>query len=454
VTQSELEPEQKERKLPSLREIEQIVPFAWVVVFASAPLGVFEFVLPLFGTALGASATTVGWLFSVFSFTALVLRPIVGYIIDLGRRDERPWWLPSSVGLLVFGLSVYALSMALFALADSVEFLVIARLVQGVGSSITWLTINVVLADQSAPAQRARAYGWLTSLGVVGNGLGAIWTVIIVGLFDAPTRAQVTSFLPILTQYTGLPFEQWRFPTPELDSVTTLHIVFWGYVAAMLFALFLAKRSSYQRPTAPVAAQGRLSPLDPLFLPLLPLFAVAFLRAVGYALTLPVLTIYLNDRFQAGLVGVGFAFALPGIIYAFAPGPLGKLADRMGHQRAAVIGILASTLTCVFLPLLPQFWMLIPLWVFEAFCFCLTGPAISALIADTAEERLRGQAFAHYALIGGIGSAFAPTVGGWMYEAWGAAWPFWINGVVVALAALVLLRPLRKASQSASTNLA
>lgn len=452
MTQSEIGAEQNKWKLPSLREIEQIVPFAWVVVFASAPLGVFEFVLPLFGTALGASATTVGWLFSVFSFTALVLRPIVGYIIDLGRRQERPWWLPNSVGLLVFALSVYALSMALFAIANSVSMLVVARLVQGVGSSITWLTISVVLADQSAASQRARSYGWLTSLGVVGNGLGAVWTVLVVGLFDADTRAQVTSVLPILTQYTGLPFDQWRFPTPELDSVTTLHIVFWGYVAAMLLALVLAKRNTYQQQLAPVTDQGRLSPFDPLFLPLLPLFIVAFLRAVGYALTLPVLTIYLNDRFQAGLVGVGFAFALPGVIYAFAPGPLGKLADRMGHQRAALIGIAASTLTCLLLPLLPQFWMLIPLWVFEAICFCLTGPAISALIADIADEKLRGQAFAHYALIGGIGSAFAPTIGGWMYEAWGAAWPFWANGLVVALAALVLLRPLHKPSQSARTD--
>ena len=116
------------------------------------------------------------------------------------------------------------------------------------------------------------------------------------------------------------------------------------------------------------------------------------------------------------------AYLLPGLVYALAPAPLGRLADRIGHRRAAVAGLLLSVGVYVALPLLPSLLLLIPLWVVEAICFSLASPALSALLT--------------YTLAGGIGAALTPALGGWLYDNFGAALPFWGNGLLVGLAAL------------------
>ena len=79
-----------------------------------------------------------------------------------------------------------------------------------------------------------------------------------------------------------------------------------------------------------------------------------------------------------------------------------------------------------------------PLWTFEALCFSLAGPALSALLADRTAQGRRGSAFALYTLAGGIGAALTPALGGWLYDNAGTALPFWGNGLLIGLAALCI----------------
>ncbi|MBC8078123.1 MAG: MFS transporter, partial [Chloroflexales bacterium] len=66
----------------------------------------------------------------------------------------------------------------MFAVAQSVALLAAARLVQGVASATTWLTVTVLLANASAPNQRGAAFGRLVSLVAWGSALGAAWTTL------------------------------------------------------------------------------------------------------------------------------------------------------------------------------------------------------------------------------------------------------------------------------------
>ena len=424
-----------------------------VVILASAPLGVFEFVLPLYGAALGASATSVGWLFSVFSVTALATRPVVGWLLDRAQsaghqRSQRSF-------ILLLGLLAYAVALGLFAVAQSVALLAVARLVQGVASATTWLTVTVLLANASAENGRGAAFGRLVSLGAWGSGLGAGWTTLALLLFDGATRKQAQSVLAEAGRISGLPLAALPFPTPILPIVQVYHIVFWGYVGFVLLALIIHVLVARRPPTPAVPPALESAPPAPFILhpssfilSTWPLLLAAFLRSGAYGITLPVLTLYLDRRFGLGVIGLGLVYAVPGLIYALAPGALGRMADRVGHTRAAVAGLLVSAAVSVLVPLVPSLLLLGALWTLEAVAFSLAGPALSALLTDRTDAGARGRAFALYTLVGGLGAAITPALGGWLYDALGAGPAFWANALLVALSVGALVIPNRRNTEA------
>src|ERR1700722_1345374 len=115
-------------------------------------------VLPDLGRKLGASPTTIGLLFSSFGVTLLGVSIPMGAVSDrVGRR--RP---------LVGGLGVLSAATLLFAVADGLPWLFIARLLQGAADAVTWVVGLALLADVYEPAARGRATGIVMS----GTGLG------------------------------------------------------------------------------------------------------------------------------------------------------------------------------------------------------------------------------------------------------------------------------------------
>ena len=79
----------------------------------------------------------------------VLMRPLVGWALDrLGRR-------PFFIG----GLAGYALTMGVFAVSEQVWGIMVARLLQGVASSLMWLAVNAIVADVSSETGRGQAFG-------------------------------------------------------------------------------------------------------------------------------------------------------------------------------------------------------------------------------------------------------------------------------------------------------
>jgi MFS family permease len=169
------------------------------------------------------------------------------------------------------------------------------------------------------------------------------------------------------------------------------------------------------------------------------LLLIGALRGAAVGLTLPVLILYLHDRFGAGLAGVVVAAAVPGAVYAAAPGPLGRLADRVGYGRAALWATLASALAFVAVPLMPNLWALALVWIVEALSFSLAAPALNALLARAAPPTAFGAAFGRYSIAAGLGGALTPALGGWLYEHLAHAAPFLLCAALLLLSAWPML---------------
>src|ERR1700689_282818 len=67
-------------------------------------------------------------------------------------------------------------------------------------------------------------------------------------------------------------------------------------------------------------------------------------------------------------------------------------------------------------------------------------PMAQAIMADSFDEKKRGQAFALYALVTVLAPSIGPTVGGWITDNYSWRWIFYINIPVGILATVLVMR--------------
>ena len=119
-------------------------------------------VLPDITGRLGASPTTIGFLFASFGVTLLGVSIPAGALSDrVGRR------MPLVVGMLIL-----AASTLLFAFARSLPMLFVARLLAGAGDAIAWGVGFALVADLFGPHERGRVIGLVMSGSNLGFMLG------------------------------------------------------------------------------------------------------------------------------------------------------------------------------------------------------------------------------------------------------------------------------------------
>src|SRR5690606_39329567 len=106
---------------------------------------------PYYIQTCGATSATMGWLMASFSLAQFVFSPLWGRLSDrIGRKP-----------VMMIGLAGYSGSMALFALAQSVPQLFLARSLAGILSSATLPTAMAVISDTTTEDERAKGMGIL-----------------------------------------------------------------------------------------------------------------------------------------------------------------------------------------------------------------------------------------------------------------------------------------------------
>ncbi|MYE46857.1 MAG: MFS transporter [Chloroflexi bacterium] len=106
-------------------------------------------VMPLYLLDIGGSEGQVGLILGVTAGTALLFRPLTGWVAD--RYGRKP--------LLLAGNIDFALSMALYPFARAVAPLLGVRSLQGAGLSAVSTAGSTMVADLAPPQRRAEAMG-------------------------------------------------------------------------------------------------------------------------------------------------------------------------------------------------------------------------------------------------------------------------------------------------------
>jgi DHA1 family solute carrier family 18 vesicular amine transporter 1/2 len=332
-------------------------------------------VLPDLMRRLGISPTMMGLLFASFGVTVLLFAIPMGAVSDrVGRKVP-----------LVGGLVGLTIATLMFAFAETLPALFVARLAQGAADAVTWVVGFALLADWYEPAERGQASG------IAMSGASA---ALMVG--------------PLLGGW--------------LYEMGGLRLPFLAVSAMSAFAALAATRLS------PPPAQTRREPVPVLAVLRVPAVtacaAAVAVAAATMSMLEPVLALQLQlYGVNPGRIGVVFG---SGAVASTILHPLyGRLADRWGARRLTHTGLAVAA--CV-LPLVGQavsFELAIPILIVQTAALAMViAPSLAYMAEATSSAGLGafGVAYGLYNVAWGVGLLVGPSLGGFLFERIGLQW--------------------------------
>ena len=374
----------------------------WILGFVSLLTDlsseIYHALLPAFITVtLGLPALALGAIDGIAEATASFAKLASGRLSDRSRR-RKPW--------VLLGYGLAALAKPLFPIANGALPLMAARFADRVGKGIRGSPRDAMIADETPPEMRGRAFGLRQALDTV-------------GALIAPVAAVALMFA----------------------LANDIRTVFWiAVIPAVLSVLlaWVALREPAQH-RAPVAAQPFFAGFRELDRPTRRLLAVAFLFALarfseGF-LVLRALDIGVSPALSP-LALVVFNIGFGTLAY-----PAGALSDRMSPRSILMAGI--AVLIAADLVLSSDFGLAglslgILLWGAH---MALTQGILARMIADVAPEHLRATSFGAYHFVSGVGTLLASLGVGLLWTRYdaGTALLAAAGTAAVALAMLSLL---------------
>ncbi len=375
-----------------------------VVAFVST-LGEFLVValLPFYAERYGATPFEVGALVSAFALAAMASAPLWGRLAD--RSGRRP--------ALLLGLLVSAAGYLLFGMAQSLELLLLARLVHGVGGG-TVPVVFAYIADSVTGERRAEGIGWVTavtsSAAMIGPAVGSLATQ----LHPAGAGAVAAAFSLAAAVFARIWLPETRRRREESDAE--------------------------EAPYSILGAVGRVAvqPLRPLNL-LIWIYAAG---QIGMAGMTAIIGLYLGRRFGVDESNIGlFFFYLGGLSIAFRVLVLGWAVRRYGELNVLRAGAVSFGVGLVAIPFATGLWTLGAAVFFVPLGTSLLFPCTTSQVSKRAPgSDVVGQVLGVQQAYGNASKIAAPLVATYMFQALSPEAPFVAIGVVLILAAVMSVR--------------
>jgi len=371
----------------------------WVLGFVSLLMDlsseIYHALLPAFiAVTLGLPAVALGAIDGIAEATASFAKLASGRLSDRSMR-RKPW--------VVLGYGLAALSKPLFPIAQGALELMGARFADRVGKGVRGAPRDAIIADETPPEIRGRAFGLRQSLDTVGALLAPLAAIALMFLLAGDIRA-----------------------------------VFW-IAAVPAFLSFALALSAVTEPAVRLAAdkvQPFFRGFRELDRPMRRLLAVAFLFALarfseGF-LILRALDLGVSVELSP-LALVVFNLAFVALAY-----PAGALSDRIRprHILAAGLAVLIAADLVLSRDLgIAGLVLGIALWGAH---MALTQGVFARMIADEAPGHLRATSFGAFHFVTGIGTLLASLAVGLIWDREGASAAF-IAGAGAAAVALAML---------------
>ena len=364
------------------------------ILLGSFAFGIMSFILPIYSKRIGADAVSIGGLFSVFSVVTLLLRPLIGKGIDKYGGKK----------FLTSSFLFYAISMVLYSYSANIILLYLSRVIQGIGSSLMWVSAYSMAVENTENENRGGSIGKIDEASSRGALYGAVIGFIVLSNF---------SFL-----------SGWS-------------LLFKGYAVLSILAAFIVYKYIPETKTTNKEKQEKGdTKLAGSFFKLL---AVVFISSISASMLNPLILIYLQDKFTKDLTVLAIAYIPTALVYSFLPSKLGKISDKIGRIIPMIIGLAGSGIDSFGFVYSSSIKVLVVFWVIESLGMVMASPAQEALVADLTGEDVRGTGYGLYLFVTSLGAAIGPLLGGYLYEYFGHTIPFFLNGIILLLDMILVI---------------
>jgi DHA1 family multidrug resistance protein-like MFS transporter len=350
-------------------------------------------VLPQYALSFSVPVALTGWAVSAYALARLLMDLPAGILADrFGRKRN-----------MIAGLLLVIVSSALSGFAPTFAWLVIGRVVQGLGSAFYMTSATAWVAQVSAGEYRGRFMSLYSGLVFAG-----------------------TAFGPTIGGYSAAHF-----------GLNGPFFVYGGLAVLSLWATALLKEPEAKTNARRVSLTGVKTVLTngPFLLVTSAVLALFFLRA-GVRSTLVPLYASLNLGFSEQEIGL--LLTVPAIVTTLVTIPAGWLSDRIGRRTPIRTCLFLSAVSVVLIPLLgTTAGALFAVMAFYGLATGLQG-SIAAWPADVAPHEQLGTAMGVYRVVGDIGFFFGPITVTYIAGATGSGIVPTLPFVVPAVFALIV----------------
>ena len=120
-----------------------------ILILTSLSGGVISFLLPIYSKSVDMNAIQITGLFSVISFILIIMRPIIGSLIDkVGRKF-----------ILISAIISFSISFILFSNSNTILSLYVARIIQGIAIALMTISVYTIIADTTESNNISERFG-------------------------------------------------------------------------------------------------------------------------------------------------------------------------------------------------------------------------------------------------------------------------------------------------------
>lgn len=299
---------------------------------------------------ISAASRWGGWLTFAFAFMQFLCAPVLGNLSD--RYGRRP--------VLLFSLFGFGIDYILIALAPSIGWLFVGRIIAGItGASFT--TASAYIADISAPADRAKNFGMIGAA----FGLGFIIGPVIGGLLGSLGS---------------------RAPFIAAAALSLLNWLYGYFVLPESLSKDNRRSFSFRRAN-PMGSLMHLKKYPALggFI-----LSLTLVYLAGHAVQ-STWAFFNMERFKWDEKMVGISLGVVGLLVGLVQGGLIRIVNpRLGNEKSIYVGLAFYTLGLILFAFASQGWMMFAFLI----PYCLggiCGPALQAVIANHVAPEEQGE---------------------------------------------------------------
>lgn len=374
--------------------------FIYLTVFVNIiGFGMVFPLLPFYARHFNASEWTVGLLAASFAIAQFLLSPIWGRLSD--RFGRKP-----IIATALLGLSF---SFLLFGLSDSLTWLFIARILQGVFSGAAYPVAQAYVADVTSKDGRIKGMGNLgASLAagfIFGPGIGGTLSAVHFSFpFFVAAGLAALNFISVLV-----------FLPESLTKKAEKLMIKEG---------FFNIRHMYH------GLKGELGSF----------FILVFLWSFALTNNEVAVPLFGSERLNLSASTIGYFFSIQGLLAALMQSIfIYKITHFFGEHKTVVLGLSIMAVGLFLVPFAKIPLFLLMFMVLMTIGSSMTRPTLATLVSKETKEG-QGTTMGIFSSFESFGRVLGPLLGGWLFSTFDYHSPFTISAVLIFITLIFVVQ--------------